>query len=118
MVTVDLGQVHVTVSGPKKAKDRVALSEIGRDFRKCLGEHYGVVGGPEESRQLTVDVDGKMFTVGHGSVLVASIASCTNTSNPTVMLAAGLLAKKVTLEQRSKGFYRPMHDCLVALTGC
>lgn len=92
VVTVDLGQVHVSVSGPKKAKDRVALSEIGRDFRKCLGEHYGVVG--EESRQLTVDVDGKMFTVGHGSVLVASIASCTNTSNPTVMLAAGLLAKK------------------------
>ena len=43
---------------------------------------------------LTVDIDGRVFTVRHGSVLMASIASCTNTSNPTVMLTAGLLAKK------------------------
>ena len=91
VVTIDLSDVLVSVSGPKKAKDRISLAKLSEEFRAQLVKEFGV---DANAVPLTVDIDGKLHTVKHGSVLIASIASCTNTSNPTVMLTAGLLAKK------------------------
>jgi aconitate hydratase len=78
---LDLGSVEPSLAGPKRPQDRVPLSQVPKTFRKDLGEGKTV---PPS--------DGK--TPKHGSVVIAAITSCTNTSNPAVMLGAGLVAKK------------------------
>jgi aconitate hydratase len=105
-VELDLSVVQPSVSGPKRPQDRINLSELGRNFRGLLVKPLkdGGYGKSEDllSRRTTVSVNGttpaakraKSGEVGHGTVLIAAITSCTNTSNPSVMLGAGLLAKK------------------------
>ncbi len=117
VVELDLGTLEPSVAGPRRPQDRVPLREVGRSFYAAFGDRISasadnqVATGRLESeggrpaggggvavaaRPKTVDVrlDGVHAELRHGSVVIAAITSCTNTSNPSVMLAAGLVAKK------------------------
>ncbi len=95
---LDLSTVEPSLAGPKRPQDRVALSAMKDSFQKSLRAPVGHSGfGLEESdlsRSAVVQNNGKSSQIGHGAVVIAAITSCTNTSNPSVMIAAGLLAKK------------------------
>ena len=84
---LDLSTVVPSIAGPKRPQDRVVLSESKAQFEKALAAY-----SPQKSN--AAEVKGENFTIDHGHVTIASITSCTTTSNPSVMLAAGLLAKK------------------------
>ncbi|XP_016961258.1 cytoplasmic aconitate hydratase [Drosophila biarmipes] len=97
-VTLDLSTVVTSVSGPKRPHDRVSVSSMCADFKSCLTSPVGFKGFAVPPSALTASGefqwdDGKTYRIGHGSVVIAAITSCTNTSNPSVMLGAGLLAK-------------------------
>jgi aconitate hydratase len=95
---LDLGTVVPCLSGPKRPQDRVALSDMKSDFSKCLSNKVGFKGyglKPEQlTKQSTFTYNNETFSITHGAVAIAAITSCTNTSNPSVMLGAALLAKK------------------------
>ena len=84
---LDLSTVVPSIAGPKRPQDRIALSASKSAFEKDLKNYAASFSAP-------VPVKGKDYSIDHGAVTIASITSCTNTSNPSVMLAAGLLAKK------------------------
>ena len=84
---LDLSTVVPSIAGPKRPQDRIALSESKSSFEEDLKNYSSSFSAP-------TPVKGKEFSIDHGAVTIASITSCTNTSNPSVMLAAGLLAKK------------------------
>lgn len=98
VVELDLKTVVPCCSGPKRPQDKVAVSDMKKDFESCLGAKQGFKGFqvvPEHHNNHTTFIyDNSEFTLAHGSVVIAAITSCTNTSNPSVMLGAGLLAKK------------------------
>uniref|UniRef100_A0A8C4X0S3 aconitate hydratase n=1 Tax=Eptatretus burgeri TaxID=7764 RepID=A0A8C4X0S3_EPTBU len=98
VVELDLGTVMPSLSGPKRPQDRVALEDMKDDFKRCLNEKVGFKGyqvPPERQRDvLGCRFGGADYDLRHGSVVVAAITSYTNNSNPSVMLTAGLLAKK------------------------
>ncbi|KAF0039018.1 hypothetical protein F2P81_009502 [Scophthalmus maximus] len=98
VVELDLSTVVPCCSGPKRPQDRIPVSDMKKDFESCLGAKQGFKGfqvAPEgHSAAVPFQFNGKEFTLSHGSVVIAAITSCTNTSNPSVMLGAGLLAKK------------------------
>jgi aconitate hydratase len=83
---LDLGTVEPTVAGPKRPQDRVALKNAKSSFTKV------VEGAP--AKEVAVKNNGDAFQLSSGAVVIAAITSCTNTSNPSLMLGAGLLAKK------------------------
>jgi len=85
-VELDLRAVEPTLAGPKRPQDRVPLREAKGSFAKAIE------GRPRKS--VSVRNNGDRFELGHGAVVIAAITSCTNTSNPALMLGAGLLAKK------------------------
>ncbi len=89
---LDLSTVEPSLAGPKRPQDRVALSDAGPAFLKDLAA--GTMGVPGELAELRVPVEGANYDLGHGDVVIAAITSCTNTSNPYVLVAAGLVAKK------------------------
>jgi len=84
---LDLGTVVPTLAGPKRPQDKVILTEVDDVFNADMASVYN----KEPAR---VAVEGKDFTIGDGDVMIAAITSCTNTSNPSVLVAAGLVAKK------------------------
>ncbi|CAO2580405.1 Cytoplasmic aconitate hydratase [Lemmus lemmus] len=98
VVELDLKTVVPCCSGPKRPQDKVAVSDMKKDFESCLGAKQGFKGfqvAPDHHNdQKTFVYNNSEFTLAHGSVVIAAITSCTNTSNPSVMLGAGLLAKK------------------------
>lgn len=99
VVELDLSTVVTSVSGPKRPQDRVSVSVMKKDFQECLTNKVGFKGYGLSPAQLSASgsftfSDGSTYTITHGSVIIAAITSCTNTSNPSVMLGAGLLAKK------------------------
>jgi len=93
-----LADVEPCVSGPKRPHDRVALKDMKADWHACLSNKVGFkgFGVPKEQHDKVVKFSfhGKPAEIRHGSVVIAAITSCTNTSNPSVMLGAGLVAKK------------------------
>jgi aconitate hydratase len=121
---LDLSKVEPSVAGPRRPQDRVALSKAQHDYReqlvkeitdhikgidpKTIGRWTAEGGNPDKgaaneipaselghlARTAKVQSEAGSFEIGHGSVLIAAITSCTNTSNPSVMLGAGILAKK------------------------
>ncbi|HEU5059835.1 MAG TPA: aconitate hydratase AcnA, partial [Kofleriaceae bacterium] len=116
-LSLDLGEVVPSIAGPKRPQDRIPLSESQSSWRRTLvgylgdklgerkaaGEAWaGAAGQPERAPAGASVIDTRFqgkgdagqFEVGHGDVLIAAITSCTNTSNPSVMLGAGLLARK------------------------
>ncbi|KAF6122883.1 aconitase 1 [Phyllostomus discolor] len=98
VVELDLKTVVPCCSGPKRPQDKVAVSDMKKDFENCLGAKQGFKGfqvAPDHhGDHKTFVYNNSEFTLAHGSVVIAAITSCTNTSNPSVMLGAGLLAKK------------------------
>ncbi len=100
---LDLSTVRACVAGPKRPQDRVPMPELGAAFRKALINEAGLHGfglKPEETKKKVALVrNGQETEITHGSVVIAAITSCTNTSNPSVLVGAGLLAKKA----REKG---------------
>uniref|UniRef100_A0A3Q2NZ03 Cytoplasmic aconitate hydratase n=1 Tax=Fundulus heteroclitus TaxID=8078 RepID=A0A3Q2NZ03_FUNHE len=98
VVELDLSTVLPCCSGPKRPQDKIPVSEMKTDFEACLGAKQGFKGfqvAPERhNSEVPFQFNGKEYTLSHGSVVIAAITSCTNTSNPSVMLGAGLLAKK------------------------
>ncbi|MEO1657413.1 MAG: aconitate hydratase AcnA [Pseudomonadota bacterium] len=87
---LDLSSVVPVISGPKRPQDKILLTEAPEGFATALDKEYGKAA--EADKQ--VPVAGEDFTLGHGDVAVAAITSCTNTSNPSVLVAAGLVARK------------------------
>ena len=98
VMQLDLGSVQGSLSGPKRPHDRVDFSNMKNDFRSCLTNKVGFKGfglsDTESKKSAEFTYQGKTYPFNHGSVVIAAITSCTNTSNPDVMLAAGLVAKK------------------------
>uniref|UniRef100_A0A8C6NYM4 Cytoplasmic aconitate hydratase n=1 Tax=Nothobranchius furzeri TaxID=105023 RepID=A0A8C6NYM4_NOTFU len=98
VVELDLSSVVPCCSGPKRPQDRIPVSDMKKDFETCLGAKQGFKGfqvAPERHAAVVpFHFGGKEYILSHGSVVIAAITSCTNTSNPSVMLGAGLLAKK------------------------
>jgi aconitase A len=119
LLELDLATVVPSMAGPRRPQDRVALADVKQNFTSAFAEHIGRAervdsaaasemaeeGGPahgahhagngvEHHRTATVTLDGESEQITDGAVVIAAITSCTNTSNPAVMLAAGLLAKK------------------------
>jgi aconitate hydratase len=115
MLEVDMGTIVPSLAGPKRPQDRVALSDLKRSFeseltslaagtgrvQKAAAAAEGAASGgvavaePEVEHPIAViDLDGETVQLEDGSVVIAAVTSCTNTSNPSVMIGAGLLAKK------------------------
>jgi aconitate hydratase len=94
---LDLTSVQPALAGPKRPQDRVDLSNMKSHFLESLTHelgHHGHGLAPEDlSKGAIVERDGKTYDLNHGDVVIAAITSCTNTSNPDVMLAAGILAR-------------------------
>jgi aconitate hydratase len=88
---LDLGTVQPSLAGPKRPQDRVLLREASSAFRKELTAGLGVAPAHADDR---IEVAGRDFSITHGDVVIAAITSCTNTSNPSVLVAAGLVARK------------------------
>ena len=88
-LALDLGDVVPSIAGPKRPQDRVALTEAPQAFAAALDTEYGKA----DEAGKRVPVPGKNFDLGHGDVVIAAITSCTNTSNPSVMIGAALLAR-------------------------
>jgi aconitate hydratase len=98
IVEIDLGKVEPSLAGPFRPNQRVALGQVPQRYREALAEQAG----PDAIKAKPAKVDGGDYAIGHGAVAIAAITSCTNTSNPSVMIGAGLLAKKA----RAKGLTR------------
>ncbi len=90
VVEVDMGAVELTISGPRRPHDKILLRSAPEAIRNILKEDFG----RPAAHTSTIEAGGEQVAIKDGSVVIASITSCTNTSNPTVMLGAGLVAKK------------------------
>jgi aconitate hydratase len=90
-VELDLATVVPSLAGPKRPQDRVSLTDASSAFIKEVTQNQNVAADALNRR---VKLPGKNFDIGHGDVVIAAITSCTNTSNPYVLVAAGLVAKK------------------------
>ena len=99
-LTLDLGSIQSSVAGPKRPQDRIEVPSLGRKFVELFSQPVAEGGFGRDAADLagvTADVpvqNNGTAALGHGGVVIAAITSCTNTSNPSVMLAAGLLAKR------------------------
>ncbi len=106
---LDMGSVEPSIAGPKRPQDRIALTDAKAKFQSTLNEfrdltllpegeqtfaEEGGATGPEPTGAVSTTYRGETFDLAHGAVVIAAITSCTNTSNPNVLVAAGLLARK------------------------
>ena len=95
---LDISTVEPSLSGPKRPHDRIGLDQMSDSFRSSLvapkSERGYAVKAEDLARQATFGSNGHSVTMGHGALVIAAITSCTNTSNPAVMIGAGLVAKK------------------------
>ena len=122
-LTLDMGEVVASLAGPKRPQDRVALGDMRAAFQKVMDDDAKAPSSPDRTEEKgklmseggqtavgveqsyehhdsqPVDLDGEQFKLDPGDVVIAAITSCTNTSNPSVMMAAGLVARKA----REKG---------------
>ncbi len=99
-VELDLGTVEPSLAGPKRPQDRISLTDLASSFTRDLPDLLPAGfsledgdGGNNGQRSVTVDVDGEACEISDGTIVIAAITSCTNTSNPSVMVGAGLLAR-------------------------
>ena len=93
---MDLSTVEPSVAGPKRPQDRIALDALPGTFKTALPDLIpsGFNYDPVEERKAEIDINGEAHDISDGEIVIAAITSCTNTSNPSVMIGAGLLAKK------------------------
>ena len=116
IIEIDLSKIEPSLAGPSRPQDRVSLGDMKKSFIDLLNCNYGreidikeITAFEDEAGKdmeigecrihkgkkiAKIDIDGEQVLIGDGSVVIASITSCTNTSNPSVLIAAGLLAKK------------------------
>ncbi len=109
-IELDLSTVVPSLAGPKRPQDRIELTNMKQSFNEIIRQpiDQGGYGLSEEKLNETVEIkhpNGEVSKIGAGSVVIAAITSCTNTSNPTVMIGAGLLAKKAV----EKGLKKPAY---------
>jgi aconitate hydratase len=108
-LALDLADVEPSLAGPKRPQDRVALAQMKDAFKKALTapvkERGFGLGADDLSRTASVEWGGARAELRHGAVVIAAITSCTNTSNPSVMIGAGLLARKAV----ARGLRVPAH---------
>jgi aconitate hydratase len=90
VLKLELGSVEPSLAGPKRPQDRVSLKEVKAGFAVSMDKEFGKAAEMKKRSPVT----GRKHDLGHGDVVIAAITSCTNTSNPNVMIAAGLLARK------------------------
>jgi aconitate hydratase len=90
VLKLELSSVEPSLAGPKRPQDRVALKEVKSGFAASMDKEFN----KSAEAKKRVKVSGKNYDLGHGDVVIAAITSCTNTSNPNVMIGAGLLARK------------------------
>ena len=90
VLKLDLSTVEPSLAGPKRPQDRVALKDVKAGFAVSMDKEFNKA----SEMKKRVPVHGKNYDLGHGDVVIAAITSCTNTSNPNVMIGAGLLARK------------------------
>ena len=90
VLKLDLATVEPSLAGPKRPQDRVALKDVKTGFAASMEKEFNKA----SEMKKRVPVPGKNYDLGHGDVVIAAITSCTNTSNPNVMIGAGLLARK------------------------
>ena len=100
VVELDLGTIEPSLSGPRRPQDRIPLSSAQASARATIAEE---IAGGASATPVAVTQDGEAFELSNGSVVIAAITSCTNTSNPEVMVGAGLLAKKAV----ERGLHTP-----------
>ena len=104
-IELDLASVEPSLAGPKRPQDRIRMGDMHKSFSKDLAglvpsgfsldaSEGGTAVATEQRRSVTVEADGQSYEIGDGTIVIASITSCTNTSNPSVMVGAGLLAKR------------------------
>uniref|UniRef100_A0A1A8DI96 aconitate hydratase n=2 Tax=Nothobranchius kadleci TaxID=1051664 RepID=A0A1A8DI96_NOTKA len=98
VIEINLSSMVPYISGPKRPQDRVAVSRMKEDFQSCLDEKVGFKGFHISKEKQKIQVPllhcGQEYRLAHGAVVIAAVISCTNNCNPSVMLTAGLLAKK------------------------
>jgi aconitate hydratase len=90
VLKLELASVEPSLAGPKRPQDRVALKDVKSGFAVSMDKEFG----KSAEAKKRVPVPGRKHDLGHGDVVIAAITSCTNTSNPSVMIGAGLLARK------------------------
>jgi aconitate hydratase len=109
LMELDLSTVEASLSGPKRPHDHILMRNMQQDFRNCLDNKIGFKGfAIAKDKQAAVSKfthEGKEHELRHGSLVIAAITSCTNTSNPSVMLQAGMLAKNAV----AKGLSTPSY---------
>ena len=95
VLDLDLGSIEPSLAGPRRPQDRLALGQVKENFHTYLTQPKAANGlGLEAEKKAHFTLNGETAEMSHGAVVIAAITSCTNTSNPFVMIAAGLLAKK------------------------
>lgn len=106
---LDLGSIQPCLSGPKRPHDHVPLAKMQADFKQCLSNKVGFKGydiaADKQAASAKFSYKGQDYELRHGSLVIAAITSCTNTSNPSVMLQAGMLARNAVL----KGLHTPAY---------
>jgi len=107
IITIRLEDIEPSIAGPRRPQDRIPLSHARLRFEEQLSKplEAGGFGLPGEALHRRVTIDAAADGLGHGDILIAAITSCTNTSNPAVMLGAGLLARNAS----AKGLRVPRH---------
>lgn len=91
-IEFDMSSVQPCIAGPKKPQERIPLFQVKEVFEQTIQAEHD-----HEKKHVSIDIDGVSESLGHGSVVIAAITSCTNTSNPSALIGAGLLAKKAVL---------------------
>jgi len=86
---LELSKVEPSIAGPKRPQDRIVLKDAADNFAVCMDKEFMRL----DKMNVRAAVEGEDFSIGHGDVVIAAITSCTNTSNPSVLIAAGLLAR-------------------------
>uniref|UniRef100_H2ZV96 Iron responsive element binding protein 2 n=1 Tax=Latimeria chalumnae TaxID=7897 RepID=H2ZV96_LATCH len=99
VIEINLSSIVPQVSGPKRSQDRVAVTDMKRDFQNCLNEKVGFKGfqiSPDRQKDVVpIQLEGNEYKLSHGSVVIAAVISCTNNCNPSVMLAAVHLSRLI-----------------------
>jgi len=111
---INLDQIAPCVAGPRRPQDKVMLSALGLATEKVI-----LANVPKSDNTIAASVDGQPYTLSHGDVVIAAITSCTNTSNPAVLITAGLLAKKalelgLTIQPWVKASFAPGSKVVVS----
>ncbi len=98
LLELDMASVVPSLAGPKRPQDRVALTDLSSQFQDDRRQILAGAGSEDHDHRVPVSLEDETFELKNGSVVIAAITSCTNTSNPSVMVAAGLVAKKAALK--------------------